>query len=81
MVPLCSPTALYFLNLSLFPLRKIKLFSCTLQTAGPTIESESKLKKKKNSHFNGVLAEPLQFSMLSYSNSHHLLWANNSAIC
>lgn len=34
--------------------------------------------KKKLWHFNGVLLEALQFSMLSYSNSCHLLWANNS---
>lgn len=61
----------------LFLSEKRRFFSCTLQTSGPTIESTLKLKRKKW-HFNGVLSEPLQFSMLSYSNSHHLLWANNS---
>lgn len=40
--------------------------------------NQSRNKKKKLWHFNGVLLEALQFSMLSYSNSCHLLWANNS---
>lgn len=76
-VPLCSPTALYFLHLS-FSLRKKVLFFVHSSNFRSYHWIYIEIKKKKKWHFNGVLSEPLQFSMLSYSNSHHLLWANNS---
>lgn len=75
-VPLCSSTALYFLDLSVFLSERKAVF---VHSSNCRSYHWIWVKiKKKLWHFNGVLLEALQFSMLSYSNSCHLLWANNS---